>query len=121
MSAELADLSAREIARRVRQGETTASDVLDQTLNRISEVEGRPPTSESYELQPEDRRKIHAFISLAQDRAREQARAVDQAVQDGRDPGPLAGVPLAVKDIFCVEGTPRRSLWRYCRSQCRSL
>ncbi|MGA9190997.1 MAG: amidase family protein [Anaerolineales bacterium] len=105
MTAGLADLSAREIARRVREGEVAASEVLDQTLERIHEVEGRAPTTEPYDQQPRDRERIHAYISLVEARARGQAEAVDQAVRDGQDPGPLAGVPLAVKDIFCVEGT----------------
>lgn len=105
MTAALADLSAREIARRVREGEVTASEVLDQTLERIHAVEGRPPSTGAYDPKPEDRERIHAYISLVEARARGQARAVDRAVQEGRDPGPLAGVPLAVKDIFCVEGT----------------
>ncbi len=69
MTDALADLSAREIARRVRAGEITASEVLDQTLLRIQQVEGRSPTSEPYEPQPEDRKYIHAYVSLAEARA----------------------------------------------------
>jgi aspartyl-tRNA(Asn)/glutamyl-tRNA(Gln) amidotransferase subunit A len=55
--------------------------------------------------QPDDRSKVHAFITRTVDRARDQADAIDRRVAAGEDPGPLAGVPLAVKDIFCVRGT----------------
>jgi len=101
----LVDLGALEIARRVRAGETSASEVLTQTLRRIKDIDGRAPTSQPYEPEPDDRAYIHAYVSLAEGRARSQAEAVDRAVQAGQDPGPLAGVPVAVKDIFCVEGT----------------
>src|SRR3990167_11424507 len=36
----------------------------------------------------------------------ERAKAIDALIARGEDPGPLAGAPLSVKDIFCVEGTP---------------
>jgi len=106
VSTPLCDLSAVEIADRVRNGSLRAEQVLDSALQRIRAVEGRPASLEPYELQAEDRRKVHAFITLTEARARAQARAVDSAVAAGKDPGVLAGVPLGVKDIFCVAGTP---------------
>ncbi|OGO15554.1 MAG: glutaminyl-tRNA synthase (glutamine-hydrolyzing) subunit A [Chloroflexi bacterium RBG_13_68_17] len=106
MSAALCDLPAREQARRVRAGETSAVDVLESTLERISRVEGRPPALGPRPAEPDDRRHVHAYLTLTAERARRQAEAVDRAVRAGRDPGPLAGVPVAVKDIFCVQGTP---------------
>jgi aspartyl-tRNA(Asn)/glutamyl-tRNA(Gln) amidotransferase subunit A len=106
VTVQLCDLPAAEIAARVRSGAVRAEVVLESALERIRAVEGRAPSLEAYTPSPEDREKVHAFITLTEERARRQARAVDQAVAAGRDPGPLAGVPLAVKDIFCVEGTP---------------
>ena len=105
MTAPLCDLPAVDIAARVRAGTVRAEAVLDSSLERIRAVEGRAPSLEPYTPMPDDREKIHAFITLTEERARAQAQAVDQAVGAGRDPGPLAGVPLAVKDIFCVQGT----------------
>jgi aspartyl-tRNA(Asn)/glutamyl-tRNA(Gln) amidotransferase subunit A len=55
--------------------------------------------------QAADRTKVHAYITRTIDRARRQAEAIDARVRRGEDPGPLAGVPLAVKDIFCVRDT----------------
>ncbi|MFQ5617317.1 MAG: amidase, partial [Anaerolineales bacterium] len=45
-------------------------------------------------------------ITLTPERARAQARAVDAKIAAGEDPGPLAGIPFTVKDIFCIEGVP---------------
>ena len=105
MTTALCDLSARELARRVRSGEVSAGTVLESTLARIGEVEGRAPSPEPYQFQPDDRTRVHAFITQTIDRARRQADEVDGRVRRGEDPGPLAGVPLAVKDIFCVRDT----------------
>ena len=50
--------------------------------------------------------QIHAFIHVMADQARADAAAIDQAVAEGRDPGPLAGVPVALKDNLCTRGVP---------------
>jgi aspartyl-tRNA(Asn)/glutamyl-tRNA(Gln) amidotransferase subunit A len=50
--------------------------------------------------------EIHAFNTVLADEAREAASAVDAAVASGRDPGPLAGVPVALKDNMCTRGIP---------------
>lgn len=105
MTENIADWSASEIAQRVRTGEVSALEVVEATLDRIHQVEGRSPVTGTYLPAPEDHKKIHAFITVTESRAREQARRLDAARAEGRSLGPLAGVPLAVKDIFCVEGT----------------
>jgi len=106
MSNASCDLSAHEIAELVRRGELSAVDVLESTLERIEKVEGRAPTTAAYKPEAADLESIHAFITRTPERAFAQAEAVDAAVARGEDPGILAGVPLAVKDIFCVKGTP---------------
>ena len=90
MSDAVAAGSARDIAAAVRRGERGASDVLEEHLDRIGRHE----------------EAIHAFNLVMEDRAREQARLVDEAVAAGRDPGPLAGVPVALKDNLCTRGLP---------------
>ncbi len=47
--------------------------------------------------------KINAFITMNEN-ALEQARAMDKRLENGEDVGPLAGVPVAVKDMFCTKG-----------------
>ena len=51
-------------------------------------------------------RELHAFNVVLADEARAAADAVDAAVAAGRDPGPLAGVPVALKDNMCTRGIP---------------
>lgn len=99
------DLPAHVIADLVRTKQISAVEVLEDTLSRIREVDGRPgqvdaPTANT----PEDLSTVHAFTLVAEDHARKQAEKVDQMVKDGQNPGPLAGVPYSAKDIFTVKG-----------------
>lgn len=47
--------------------------------------------------------KINSFVTL-NPKAEDEAEAVDRAFALGRDPGPLAGIPIAIKDLLCTEG-----------------
>ena len=80
--------SALEIASRVRCGELKASAHIAAVFVAIK---ARNP-------------RLNAFIDLTESRALTEAKAVDEAVAAGRDPGPLAGVPFAVKNLFDVKG-----------------
>lgn len=90
MNGELNPTTARAIAESVRSGELSAREVLELHLAAVS---GR-----------ED--EVHAFNLVLADEARIAADAVDAKVADGRDPGPLAGVPVALKDNLCTQGVP---------------
>ena len=103
---QLCDLSAHELAALIAQRRVSAVEVLDSCLARIAAVDGRPGALDCGGLTPEDAQRVHAFITLTAERARAQAQAVDRRIAAGEDPGPLAGVPFTVKDIFCVQGTP---------------
>jgi aspartyl-tRNA(Asn)/glutamyl-tRNA(Gln) amidotransferase subunit A len=81
-------VTATAIAAAVRAGERSALDVLEEHLARI-EV-GEPD--------------VHAFNLVLADRAREAAVEIDRRVAAGEDPGPLAGVPVALKDNLCTQG-----------------
>jgi len=82
--------SATEIARAVRAGDRTATEVVEEHLARIAERE----------------EELHAFNIVLADEARTAAARVDEVVSAGGDPGPLAGVPVAVKDNLCTRGIP---------------
>ncbi|MGA0205913.1 MAG: Asp-tRNA(Asn)/Glu-tRNA(Gln) amidotransferase subunit GatA [Ilumatobacteraceae bacterium] len=86
----LTETSAFEIAAEVRAGRLRAVDVLDAHLANVAARES----------------EIHAFNTVTADEARRSAEAVDAAVAAGRDPGPLAGVPIALKDNMCTRGVP---------------
>ncbi|MDY6873259.1 MAG: Asp-tRNA(Asn)/Glu-tRNA(Gln) amidotransferase subunit GatA [Chloroflexota bacterium] len=100
------DQSAFSIAQKVQNGDLSAVEVLDAALERISAVDGKPGSLDYGDLTDEDCEKVHAFITLTADRARQLAEDVDARVRSGESVGPLAGVPLTVKDIFTVKGTP---------------
>ena len=103
---ELSDLSALELTKLLRHKKTSAVEILESTLERIGEVDGRNGAIDAGEMTPEDKAKVHAFITITDERALAQAKKVDELLSRGEDPGPLAGVPFSVKDIFCVSGTP---------------
>jgi aspartyl-tRNA(Asn)/glutamyl-tRNA(Gln) amidotransferase subunit A len=84
------NLSASEIARRVRSRALSAEDVTRAHLDRIAAVEP----------------KVDAFLHLFPERALATAREVDKAVAAGRSDLPLAGVPVAVKDVLDIDGIP---------------
>jgi aspartyl-tRNA(Asn)/glutamyl-tRNA(Gln) amidotransferase subunit A len=98
---ELCDLPAHELAQRIRTGQLSAPDALDSALARARAVDGDPGKLDGARA---DGDKVHAFITLTEERARAQAERVDQKIAAGEDPGPLAGVPFTVKDIFTVKG-----------------
>ena len=99
----LVELSALEIARKVKAREVTATQVLEAHLAHIAVVDGCPGAIGGDPQTEAD--KVHAFISLTAERARTKAAVVDAQIAAGEDPGQLAGVPVTIKDIFCVEDT----------------
>jgi len=82
--------SAADIAWNVRNNLISAADILERHLAAIDAREG----------------DIHAFNLVLADEARARAAEIDDAVSVGRDPGPLAGVPIALKDNMCTRGIP---------------
>ena len=102
---ELCDLSALELTRLLREKKTSAVEILQSTLQRIGQVDGRSGALDQ-NVTDEDKEKVHAFITMTDELASKKAAEVDADLAAGKDPGPLAGVPFTVKDIFCVKGTP---------------
>jgi len=83
-------LPATELARRVRARELSALELLRATLDRIGAADPH----------------LGAFLHVDADGAERQAAAVDQALARRDDPGPLAGVPIALKDVIVTGGVP---------------
>ncbi len=103
---DLCDLTALELTRLLHEKKTSAVEILESSLRRIGEVDGRSGSLDAGEITPEDRSRVHSLITLTEELALEQAREVDRKLAAGEDAGPLAGVPFTVKDIFCVKNTP---------------
>ena len=74
----------------IRNGETTARETAEGYLNRIREEDAR----------------IHAFLSVDRDYSLAQADRVDKLQSKGEALPPLAGVPVAIKDVLALEGFP---------------
>ncbi|MHA7815705.1 MAG: AtzE family amidohydrolase [Pseudohaliea sp.] len=81
-------IDAGALAGTVRRGEITASDAVAQALARVDAANGT----------------LNAFTAVVAERARRRAEAIDRRLAAGEDPGPLAGVPFAVKNLFDVAG-----------------
>ena len=88
--ASLTGRTAAELAELVRSGDVSAVEVTDAHLARIEALDG----------------EVRSFLCVAADTAREAAAAVDAARARGEALGPLAGVPVAVKDMFCTADLP---------------
>ena len=82
--------SVIEIAESVRRGERRAIDVLEECLRTLAIADPQ----------------VNACVISRADLAREDAAAIDRRIRRGEDPGPLAGVPFAVKDIEDIAGLP---------------
>lgn len=82
--------TAAEIAAAVRAGEVSAREIVE---GYLTEIEARESD-------------IHAFNLVLAEQARAAADDVDARVARGDDPGPLAGVPVALKDNMCTRGVP---------------
>ncbi|WP_049569779.1 Asp-tRNA(Asn)/Glu-tRNA(Gln) amidotransferase subunit GatA [Streptomyces sp. SBT349] len=87
---DLIRLTAAELGARVADGSVSAVEVTEAHLARIDAVD----------------EKVHAFLHVDREGALAQARAVDAKRAEGERLSPLAGVPLALKDIFTTEGVP---------------
>ncbi len=87
---ELHRWSARAVADEVRTGARRAREVLEHSLDRIERYNPA----------------LNAFVFVDADRARAVADQIDASVARGDDPGPLAGVPLGVKELEAVDGWP---------------
>ncbi|MEU0513699.1 Asp-tRNA(Asn)/Glu-tRNA(Gln) amidotransferase subunit GatA [Amycolatopsis sp. NPDC006125] len=88
---DLTRLSAAELAEKIHAREVSAAEVTQAHLDRIGEVDDH----------------VHAFLNVDAEGALAAAREVDAALADGQAPAsPIAGVPLALKDVLTTQGLP---------------
>jgi aspartyl-tRNA(Asn)/glutamyl-tRNA(Gln) amidotransferase subunit A len=79
--------TAHELATQLQAGETTSREITQETLSHIEAVDA----------------EINAFISVDREGALLQADDIDRRRQEGEKLGPLAGIPIALKDVLCVK------------------
>src|SRR5437868_4704303 len=79
-----------EAAAALRAGKATPLELVDMCLANVDRCEGR----------------VHAWVFLERDYARDEARRLGKELSQGKDRGPLHGIPIAVKDIFDVFDWP---------------
>ncbi len=82
--------TAAELAERIRTGQQSSVEITKAHFEQIAAVDG----------------DVNAFLALDEERALARARSVDERIAAGETLSPLAGVPIAVKDLLCYEGLP---------------
>ena len=88
MSPDVAHMTAAGVARRIKDGDRSPVEVVEEVLERIEARNDR----------------TNAFVTVTEERAREAARRAERAVEEGEELGPLHGVPVAIKDLDDVAG-----------------
>ena len=86
--ADLCDLSGHELSGLFRSGKATASQALESCLSRTGSLDDR----------------VKSFLHVTADLGRQQAREVDERLKAGEKVSPVAGIPLALKDVLCTKG-----------------
>ena len=90
-ASELTAMTAAELAEKIHSREVSSVEVTQAHLDRIADVDG----------------DIHAFLHVGAEEALDAARAVDESLAAGEAPASaLAGVPLALKDVFTTTDAP---------------
>ena len=88
MSAELAFMSAVELAQAIRQKKVSSLEATQNFFQRIDRLDPQ----------------LNSYLTLCRDQALADARIADEAVQRGSELGPLHGVPISIKDLEMTKG-----------------
>ena len=88
MSAELAFVSAVELAKSIREKNVSSLEATENFFQLIDQLDS----------------KLNSYLTLCRDQALADARAADAAVQQGAELGPLHGVPISIKDLETTKG-----------------
>ena len=85
---DILKLTAVELSTKIKAGELTAVDAVEAVFAQIAEKED----------------DLHCYVTLDKEGALLQAKEVQEKIEKGELTGPLAGVPVAIKDNMCTEG-----------------
>ena len=85
---DMLQLSALELSRKIRSGEISVKEAVSGYREQMQKMEPQ----------------VHAFLSVDDDKLEKRIQEVEEGIQSGRYQGPLAGVPIAVKDNICTKG-----------------
>ncbi|MDE0502673.1 MAG: amidase family protein, partial [Candidatus Poribacteria bacterium] len=84
----LYQLTAHELHEKLKAREITSAELTQSVIDRIDAVEGL----------------IEGYITLTKETALQQAEVADVGFQRGDEMPPLAGIPIAIKDVICTKG-----------------
>ena len=84
----LLDLTAVELAKKIKAGEVTAVEAMEAVIGQIETTEA----------------DLNCYVTFDKEKALAKAKEADEAISAGALTGPLAGVPVAIKDNMCTEG-----------------
>lgn len=84
----LMSLTAVELGKKIHAGEVAVMEAVEDALTAVREKEP----------------KVHGFVTVDEEGARKRAAQVQKQIEDGTLTGPLAGVPVAIKDNMCIQG-----------------
>ncbi|MDR1550320.1 MAG: Asp-tRNA(Asn)/Glu-tRNA(Gln) amidotransferase subunit GatA [Hungatella sp.] len=85
---EILSLTAVQLGKKIKDGEVTSAEAVKAVLGQIKAME---PV-------------LNSFVTIEEEKALKQAEEVQKRIEAGELTGPLAGVPVAVKDNICIEG-----------------
>ncbi len=84
----ITDMTAVLLAEAIREGKTTAVEATEAMLERIADKD----------------KELNCYVTVDKEGALKQAKQVQEKIEKGELTGPLAGVPVAIKDNLCTEG-----------------
>lgn len=85
---EILSLTAVQLGKKIKDGEVTSVEAVKAVLDQIKAMEPL----------------LNSFVTIEEEKALEQAEEVQKRIEAGELTGPLAGVPVAVKDNICIDG-----------------
>ena len=85
---KLLELTAVELGKKIKAGEVTVEEATRAALDAIKAKE----------------EQVHSFVTIDEEGAMNRAKEVQKLIDDGTLTGPLAGVPVAIKDNLCTKG-----------------